>query len=123
MARPKKENIEEAIEVTKVEETQVEETKIEQPIKAVSATPKVQERYALNGKTNKVYKASDFKSVQAFESFLKPKYVKELDVVNGEPIIKISDKETFFKAKELELEAREKELTERIKTLEAKFKS
>jgi len=121
MGRTKK--VEEAIEVIKVEETQTEVTEIEQPIKAVSATPKTQERYALNGKTNKVYKASDFKSVQAFESFLKPKYVKELDVVNGEPIIKISDKETYFKAKELELEAREKELSAMKKALEEKFKS
>lgn len=122
MPRPPK-KIEEAIEeVEVVKESLI--TEIEQPIeKAVSATPKTQERYALNGKTNKVYKASDFKSVQAFESFLKPKYVKELDVVNGEPIIKISDKETFFKAKELELEAREKELSAMKKALEEKFKS
>ena len=122
MGRPVTKKVEEAIEEVEV----VTPTEIEQPIEkkpAVSATPKTQERYALNQKTNKVYKVSDFKSVQAFEAFLKPHYVKELDVVNGEPIIKISDKETYFKAKELELEAREKELTERIKTLEAKFKS
>lgn len=118
MARPKKE-VEQVIEVIQVEET------IETPTekKAVSVTPKTQERFALNGKTNKVYKSSDFKSIQAFEAFLKPRYVKELDVVNGEPIIKISDKETYFKAKELELEAREKELSDRAKALEAKFNS
>ena len=118
MARPKKE-VEESIE--EVEIVTLIETPIEK--KAVSATPKAQERFALNGKTNKVYKASEFKSIQAFEAFLKPKYVKELDVVNGEPIIKISDKETYFKAKELELEAREKELSQKAKALEAKFNS
>lgn len=122
MARPKKEvaeSIEEIIVEKHIEETIVAPTEK----KAVSATPKTQERFALNGKTNKVYKSSDFKSIQAFEAFLKPRYVKELDVVNGEPIIKISDKETYFKAKELELEAREKELTDRAKALEAKFNS
>lgn len=116
MARPKKE-VEEVIEVEQVE------TIIETPTKAVSATPKTQERFALNEKTNKVYKASDFKSIQAFVAFTKVRHVKELDVVNGEPIVKISDKETYFKAKELELEAREKELSDRAKALEAKFKS